>query len=391
VNAQAAPIPADLCPVSINDHLIEPASTWSELPKRFRSLAPALVEQSDGSAAWRFGDGVVPLGFLTLAAGRHIEHRPAALGDVPLAAWEPAARVKAMDDDGVHVHTVFPNCIGFAGEQLVRLDQAVATACAQAYNDFVIDGFCSYAPERLVAVAVLPLSDISTAVTEVKRVRDAGARGVSLPIVPDRNGLPSWHSGYWDDVFAACAHAGLPVFMHIGGTGVVRTPPDSPLGVFLTAANFDALNAVAELAYSPVLAANPNLRVVIVEAGVAWIPYMEERVDFFWDRHRAATHGPRTPGDLPPSARLGAQVLASFITDRSIAGLGTGLAVDRLLWQSDYPHADSLWPRSVEAAAASLGGLDEDGVRAVLELNGRKMLGLERPESWQRRSAASAP
>jgi predicted TIM-barrel fold metal-dependent hydrolase len=296
-----------------------------------------------------------------------------------------------MDDDGVHVHTIFPNCIGFGGEQLIRLDPAVATACAQAYNDFVIDGFCGHDSERLVPVAVMPLADMTTAVSEVKRVADSGARGVSLPIGPVRVGLPSWHSGYWDDLFSACAHAGLPVFLHIGGAGIPRTPPDSPLGVFLTAANFDGLNAVAELAYSPVLAANPTLRVVIVEAAASWIPYMEERVDFFWDRHRDATHGPRTPSDVPPSERLRAQLLASFITDDSISRLGDALSIDRLLWESDYPHGDSLWPRSVEAAAASLAGLDEHAVRSLLELNARKLLGLERPTSWQRRSSASTP
>ncbi len=64
--------------------------------------------------------------------------------DIPKAAYDPAARLKAMDEDGVGYSVLYPSLAGFSGERFGALtDPELALECVQAYNDWLIDGWAS--------------------------------------------------------------------------------------------------------------------------------------------------------------------------------------------------------------------------------------------------------
>jgi predicted TIM-barrel fold metal-dependent hydrolase len=49
---------------------------------------------------------------------------------------------------------------------------------------------------------------------------------------------------------------------------------------------------------------------------------------------------------------------------------------DQLMFETDYPHNDTNWPRSMEAANKATEGLDEETKRKVLSTNAKRFFGL---------------
>jgi predicted TIM-barrel fold metal-dependent hydrolase len=50
---------------------------------------------------------------------------------------------------------------------------------------------------------------------------------------------------------------------------------------------------------------------------------------------------------------------------------------DNLLWASDYPHPDSLWPNSRAAIARQMADLDAETVRKLTYANAAKLYGID--------------
>src|SRR5205823_3746950 len=83
-------------------------------------------------------------------------------------ASNPQSRLKDMDGMGVDQALLYPTWFA-EGFHLVD-DPDVAYALARAYNDWIAD-FCSAAPQRLYAAAMVPLQNLDYALEELRRVR----------------------------------------------------------------------------------------------------------------------------------------------------------------------------------------------------------------------------
>src|SRR5262249_8399349 len=153
-------------------------------------------------------------------------------------------------------------------------------------------------------------------------------------------GLPSWHEPHWDPLLDAAVECDVPVFIHIA---TMRAPTDAPhvahgstpggpLGVLLTVMNLDAMTAVVEIAFSPVLVRHPRLRVVVLEGGAAWFPYLCERIDVFWGNRGERGRGPGTVRDRPPSELVEQAVSLGFIEDPAAIRSRADVGVHRMLW-----------------------------------------------------------
>jgi predicted TIM-barrel fold metal-dependent hydrolase len=363
---------APLC--SINDHVVEPPGLWARrLPAAMRADGPHIVTDG-GDEAWVIGAERLTVRSLSVLAADGVTRPAACTADMHPAVHDPAARLAAMDDDGVAVQVLLPHVIGFAGERLRFLaDASLWTAAARAYNDFLADELCAAAPDRLVGVAVLPLHDPHAATAELERAAGRGLRGASFPHDPRGLGLPTLYGGNWDLLLDAAAANGMPVFAHVGSSGA---PPSvqglsSPAAV-LTLGGLDVAIAAVDFVCSGALARRPDLRLVLLEGGAGVLPYLAERMEFFarrrpelWDR--ASTSA---------AAVLRAQVGASFIDDPLGVGLRTEIGVAQLFWQSDFPHADSFWPRSREHLAELLRDVSDADAAAIAGGNTRALLGV---------------
>jgi hypothetical protein len=174
-------------------------------------------------------------------------------------------------------------------------------------------------------------------------------------------------------VLDAADAANLRILVHIASDGSSWAPKADPAWrpapTMVTAANLDVIRTACDLAFSPLLTERPRRRVLLVEANVAWFPYLEERLDF-------ATRGRK---DLAPKGRAASRVMreqiyGSFLTDPVGIAHRHEIGLERFFWQSDYPHVDSLWPESRADLAGLLADVPDDEARRIAADNARHFL-----------------
>ena len=82
----------------------------------------------------------------------------------------------------------------------------------------------------------------------------------------------------------------------------------------------------------------PNLRVAFGESGAGWLAYALHRMDFeFEDRFRDLMK-------LKPSEYWRRQCRCTFQFDPVSTKLLDEIGVETMMWGSDYPHTDGIWP-----------------------------------------------
>ena len=116
----------------------------------------------------------------------------------------------------------------------------------------------------------------------------------------------------------------------------------------------------------------PNLRVSFGESGVGWIPYALDRMDFeFEDRFRDLMKlkpreywQPPVQGDVPVRP------------DRRQADRRTIDGVDTMMWGSDYPHTDGIWPESTKYIDEQFAGLSAEDIHKITCENAAKFYNL---------------
>lgn len=384
----------DVAIISVDDHLIEPPTLWQDrLPPKYHEAGPKVVRTADGSDAWECEGVVYELVATMAVAGRDQRdwHRgvPFRYEDIRPGAYDPHERVRDMEIDGVAAQINFPTFPRFAGTRFavdVR-DKQLAHACVRVWNDFVLEEWCSAAPQRLIPMVIVPLWDPSLACAEVERTAALGARAISFPENPAPLGLPSVRSGQWDSFFSVVETANLPLCLHFGTSGVAPSiDPDAPhaVGAALAACG-NAMSALANLVFSPVPRRFPDLKFVLSESGIGWVPYFLERLDLEWEQYRYAQD---LDGEMRPSDIFRRQFWACSISESFGIEQRGHIGVDRIMLESDYPHGDSSWPNTRARAAKILSDVPDDEARAMAESNARAVFGLAcdvapwPPASW---------
>jgi predicted TIM-barrel fold metal-dependent hydrolase len=125
-----------------------------------------------------------------------------------------------------------------------------------------------------------------------------------------------------------------------------------------------------DLLFSGLLQRHPGLKFVLAEGGIGWIPYVLERCDYVWERHRWYQDIDR---DTRPSELFGMHFYGCFIDDNFGISVRDVIGVDNLTFEVDYPHSDSQWPNTRRHAAKAFENVDDDEVHRIVELNTRKL------------------
>ncbi|GAB3715646.1 amidohydrolase family protein [Nocardiopsis oceani] len=368
---------------STDDHLIEHPRVWQDrLPKRFQEAGPRIVEdpREDGPPAqvWQYEGGRYPNIGLNAVAGKKPEEYgvdPIRFDEMIPGCYDPKARLKDMDLDGVYGALCFPSFARFSGTMFMGgEDKELALLCTQAYNDFVIDEWSAADPDRLPPVIILPMWDAEASVAEIHRTAAKGAKAISFPENTVPLGLPSFHTDHWDGVFAAASETGMPLAMHFGSSGKPpEIAPEAPFAVMITLYGCNSMSAVTELMFSPVFHKFPDLKVGLSEGGIGWVPYITERADFVWERHR---HYQNVNQTVPPSELFRKHVHGCFISDEYGVKNRHDIGIDNITWECDYPHSDSNWPHSRKIAEDVFRDVPDDEVHKMVELNTRRLYNL---------------
>jgi len=120
-----------------------------------------------------------------------------------------------------------------------------------------------------------------------------------------------------------------------------------------------------------VLERYPNIRISFGESGIGWIPYALDRMDFEWeDRFRDLGL------TMKPSDYWRRQCRATFQFDQIGTKLIDEMGVETLMWGSDYPHPDGVWPQSSKYIEEQFGHLPAHVVHQITCENAGKFYGL---------------
>jgi predicted TIM-barrel fold metal-dependent hydrolase len=361
---------------SVDDHIIEPRDVWtSRLPSRFRDVGPHVIEEGDREV-WIYADERIPNVGLNAVAGRPKEEwnlDPIRFDQMVQACYDPVQRAAIMKDQGVVGSVCFPSLPGFAGRVFYELaDKELADLCIRAYNDFVFDEWCAACPEFFVPTTIVQLWDAELAAAEIRRNAARGGRSVSLPDNPTPMGLASIHDPWWDPVWQALEETETVISLHIGASGrLFRASEDTYFTAIIVSGPLMAgCETLADLILSRVPNEFPGLKWVITEGGIGYLPYFLERLDFTWENNREWEN---VPTDVLPSEIFRRSFWVCAVNETFGLEQRHAIGVDKILWETDFPHAETPWPQSQRAAEKQFAGMSDEDVAKISHMNAQSL------------------
>jgi predicted TIM-barrel fold metal-dependent hydrolase len=131
--------------------------------------------------------------------------------------------------------------------------------------------------------------------------------------------------------------------------------------------------AIANLVIEGVFEKLPDLKIVVVEGGFAWVPGLCAQLDYYWNRLRAEVpHLKRPPSEyIRSNIWFTTQPMDEPERRMDILDVFEWVGWDRLMYASDYPHWDGDHPRLAFPPA-----IPEAQMKAVLSDNARRVFRL---------------
>ena len=373
--------------ISCDDHMDLgqlPADLWTaRLPLELRDRAPH-IEERDGQALW-ICDGKVWGNWVGKQLSPEQLRRPKPLynafdraGVIDQSARRPAVaelRLADMDRDGVQTQVIFGPIF-----QISTDDPALRVACYSVYNDWLME-FCAAAPDRLIGVPILPETP-EAATAELRRLAArGGVRQVTLMIA---NIKPKLDDPAWETLWSALEETGIILSWHI--TVFVGKPGDrvagKPASVFENTKFFMAnfLEPFVDLFSWGILERHPKLKMVMAEAGTGWLPWLVQELDYrhwrLWEAKEFWADKGGIALETKPSELFKRQIWATFQEDEAAMALIPFFGDGHLLWASDYPHPDSVWPNSLAAIERQMRHLPPEMRRKLTHDNAARLYGL---------------
>lgn len=360
--------------ISVDDHIIEPPNVWwDRLPSRFREDGPHVVED-EGRQFWVFeGERGETMGLNAVAGKENKEFAmdPTRYADMIPGCYDPRARARDLVSNGIRGSLCFPTFPRFAGVKFLEAkDKELADLCVKAYNDFMLDEWSASVPGLYIPMIIGQLWDPEALAAEVRRCADKGARALAFPENTAKLGLPSFHTDHWDPVWDAVTETDLAVCMHIGTSGVMQMPSeDASFAIGIALAPMNAQSAGTDLMFSQIPRRFPTIKFALSEGGIGWVPFALERADHTWEKHRYWAE----LGDTPPSEVFARNIWVCFIDERMGVEVRHHIGVDKIMWECDYPHADTPWPYSQKYLEPAVQGVPDDELQAMTHGNAERL------------------
>jgi predicted TIM-barrel fold metal-dependent hydrolase len=360
--------------ISSDSHIIEPADLWeTRIDRKFRDRAPRLVH--DGEFDQWYADGVKFGNIGTnQQAGLRFEAPDkltagGSMNTIPLGGVDPHAHVKDMDADGVAGGVLYPS----QGLTVYRVpDSELLSGIFRAYNDWLAD-FCKPFPKRLKGIAMLNVDEPPVAASELQRAASIGLAGAMMPLRPMEH---RYDHPMYEPLWAAAQDLDMPLSLHVGtyrwrpGTNPNAAEQDI---VAFTNRECDARNAIAAMIYAGVFERYPRLRVGVVEFEVAWAPYFLARLDNVYTERAVGRKLRRFNDGLVPSDFFRRNVFISFQEDDLGIQLRSVIGVQNLMWGSDYPHAESTFPKSRQIVERILQDIPDEEKAMIAGANAARL------------------
>ena len=380
----------DVRVIDADTHYTEPPDLWtSRAPAAYKDRV-LHIEDRDGQPTWvvdgveigpaRGGGVVDPQG------GKlpFLESMEKGIDWIHPGAWDPAARLRVMDECGIHAQVLFPNVVGLGGHTLntVVEDQALRILCLEIYNDAMAQ-LQDESGMRFLPMPVMPAWDVDLCVQETKRCAALGMRGINMTSDPQDLGSPDLANRAWDPLWEVCADLHMPVHFHIGSSNTAMDfygkyfwpsqdeyvkPAIGGSMLFLNSARV-VINAV----FAGIFDRFPELQMVAVESGIGWVPFILETMDYeLWE------NAPVQARQLAkmPSEYFRTNWHATFWFEQNggeVQTLIDRVGEDNVLFETDFPHPTCLYPAPLESVAEKMNALRPETRRKVMGENAAQL------------------
>jgi uncharacterized protein len=395
---------ADFKFISADGHLNDPPAAWERVQKEYGDRAPRVVKDPpERKGLWLLIDGLDPSPCYNPSVG-FLVAKPKGVSEIDLnqvadatitqfresfryedhpGSWEPSARLKEQDRDGVEAEVLFSS---WAGTFYGLNDAAFQRACLRSYN-FWLHEFCSHNPKRFIGLPLLSILDPDQAVRDMHEYAKMGFKGVQLP--PGiKNG--AYYNPAYEPIWAAAEGLNMPIAIHSGraqGSGSRQwfqqlNSADSWPAFFQENKQSVVKPLVGQMIFSGLFDRHPKLKIACTEFDAGWLGVIVQQVDYQYGPKKAAhgnTVGEDMKLELPPSEYFHRNLWFTFLDDRAAALTTPIFGEDNYMWSSDYPHAACTWPYSQQIVDRTCQGIDPTVKRKLCRENVNKLynLGLE--------------
>jgi len=363
--------------ISVDDHLMEPPHLFDgRLPARFAEVAPRVVETEEGHQVWVFEDTpYFQVGFMCVAGRARDDQRfePARFEEMRRGCWDPDARIRDMDINGVWASVNYPSGVtGFGGTLFSEArDKELGLACVRAWNDWVYEEWHQPHPERIIPLGITFLADAEKGAEEIRRNAARGFKAVTVPEQPHKQNLPSVFDPFWEPIVRACAETGTVLSLHVGSSGFGSIPPGGGMELGATKFGPMAIETCAEWLWSGWPARYPDLKLAIAESGIGWVAMLSDRLDNIMARSGYGAGWPDPKNS--PSDVLRRNFWFCLIDDPSTICTLDKIGIDHVVAESDYPHGDGTWPDTQRVMQRMLSGLPDEWIRKICHENAAKL------------------
>ncbi|HEY1278970.1 MAG TPA: amidohydrolase family protein [Acidimicrobiales bacterium] len=283
------------------------------------------------------------------------------------------ARLARLDEQDVEAALLFPTLVSGL-EEATANDVDLTMDLLWSFNRWLDEEWGFAHAGRLFATPVVSLADVDEAVRMLDWVLERGARALMVrpSPVPTRMGWRSPADVMFDPFWARCRDAGVLVCGHLSADGYHRYAgdwtgvyefrphaPQGPLGRIITHARA-TMDFFAAMVVQGAVTRHRGLRLLSVENGSDWVPWVMKRFEVEYSRYPASF-----PEDPIEAFQRSVWVVPYW--EEPVEQLADLVPVDRILAGSDFPHSDGL-PEPTQFAKA-LTAFDEGAVRKIMRDN----------------------
>jgi uncharacterized protein len=360
--------------IDVDSHHFE-TEHFSEIVKYIDDTVLRQLLEASSIAGYR-GVGALPAGLGYQDYGGRIMREP--LRKLERTEPKPHRDVtltrRWMDSMGVDMAIMFPTPMLHLG---LHPQVEVEVALSNAYNRWLVEHVLADEP-RIRSMLYLPFNDPTATYRVVKEF--TGKPGVVGFMVTSNRYRPVHHNDYMK-TYALLEEANLPLAFH----GAYNWNDQSLMMV----TRFISAHALGFVWHNLVHLTNwvingiperfPRLKVLWIESGLAWLPFIMQRLDNEYMMRTA---------DAPELKRLPSEYIRDmYYTNQPMEKTGDmGLlettfrvikAETQLLYSSDYPH----WDFDLPSVIYDLPFLNEAQKHQILGGNALRVFGMDAPKS----------
>lgn len=277
---------------------------------------------------------------------------------------------RQMESIGLDYQVQFPTPMLNLG---MHPDSAIEVALSWAYSRWLVEEILPHNP-RIKTLVYLPFSDPAASLRAVEHF--AGTRGVVGFMITGARYRPI-HDNAYMPVYRAVEQSGLPLAFHASAYAHERMFEGMNKFLSVHALGFCFYNMVhlTNLLVNGIPERFPDLKIIWMESGLAWVPFMMQRLDN--EYMMRSSEAPLLK--MKPSEYMRSRFYYTTqpMEDGDQHALQQTMeminAESQLLFASDYPH----WDFNLPSTIYDLPFLSQQAKRNILGENARRLFRID--------------